>query len=515
MGWEFLVDCRRAEATELLRPRPTGCFIIRPHPDDHGVFTLSFKTNLVPAMIDQSDNGKDDRSASNVVPRRNQKTAKPVKRDDVVQHAIIRLSDSGFRCGSFGPFATLMKLLEAVSSSLPFDLRFDQPPTEGVIKEEGSKPSPNSSFLRKLSLSNAEHTMPRPLFNGTSDLDANLCAAPQGPATAVAEGRAVEKERADAEQREKFAHFLELLVLSEVRKQLSGVAAAKYDSLSTSSCDDEADSVGSISDRSTNMSAEQEFVAAARVLRPLLTCCQMMEIGIVSDLAPRLEEVSPGAAFFPVALNASETAIEISTTEASSGMDGGDAVIRRMIQPGSGVEFRTLRLGDTGESAMVVLFSKREAIEWFLDNSVEKTEEEALKRLDMMEKSRVIEPIDQLVLAPKSYRKTVKGEGDEDPPRDAQAAGKAIRYRLVDPWEVEPLDSREAETRGASLGRHRFLAFSLGSVASVCEDTLRSIGGGRLLELWVRVRGGVSLTKAIATVHAPWERGAGGDLQLN
>ena len=28
-GWEFLVDCRRAEATELLRLRPTGCFIIR------------------------------------------------------------------------------------------------------------------------------------------------------------------------------------------------------------------------------------------------------------------------------------------------------------------------------------------------------------------------------------------------------------------------------------------------------------------------------------------------------
>jgi hypothetical protein len=43
-GWEFLVDCRRSEATVMLRDSPTGSFIIRPHPSDHGVFTLSFKT---------------------------------------------------------------------------------------------------------------------------------------------------------------------------------------------------------------------------------------------------------------------------------------------------------------------------------------------------------------------------------------------------------------------------------------------------------------------------------------
>lgn len=43
-GWEFLVDCRRSEATVMLRESPTGSFIIRPHPNDHGVFTLSFKT---------------------------------------------------------------------------------------------------------------------------------------------------------------------------------------------------------------------------------------------------------------------------------------------------------------------------------------------------------------------------------------------------------------------------------------------------------------------------------------
>ena len=69
------------------------------------------------------------------------------KRDEVVQHAIVRLSDAGFRCGSFGPFSSLLKLLEAVSTSLPFNLLFSDPPAQGIIKEEGGQPSPNSVFI--------------------------------------------------------------------------------------------------------------------------------------------------------------------------------------------------------------------------------------------------------------------------------------------------------------------------------------------------------------------------------
>lgn len=498
-GWEFLVDCGRVEATELLRPRQTGCFIIRPHPEDHGVFTLSFKTNLVPTV--ESDDTLDKTA----------KKERAVKRDDVVQHAIIRLSDSGFRCGSFGPFATLMKLLEAVSSSLPFDLRFDLPPTEGVIKEE-AKPSPNSAFFRKLGLCQAERAAPRlPLDGmvaGTSTNENKL--GVDTDAESVCSEDEEEKEKANLERRKKFGCFLELLVLSEVRKQLGCVAAAKYESVAWGSFDD-GDSVGSMSMATNKMGPEQTFAIAARILRPLLTWCRMLEVGTVSDLAPHLKEVSIRATSLPVALDASENAIEISTTEASTGVDGGDAVVRRMIQPGSGVEFRTLRLGDGGESAMVVLFSKKEAVAWFINNSVEKSEEDALKRLKMMERSRVIEPIDLKLLARKTYKKSNQAEEDED--SDSNGEWR-IRYRLVDPWEVEPLESREAETRSAALGRHQFLAFSLGRVASSCEGVFRSIGGLHLLELWATARGGVSLTKAIATVHPPWERAAGGDLQL-
>lgn len=521
-GWEFLVDCRRSDATQMLRPRPTGCFIIRPHPEDHGVFTLSFKTNLIPTQDDEeaeskaTDGTASDESFKPPQPPKKSSGSRPIKKDDVVQHAIIRLSDSGFRCGSFGPFGTLMKLLEAVSGSLPFDLRFDLPPTEGIIKDEGSKPSPNSVFLRKLGMHQAEFANKPPTEQWLEEEERDTTEAAENEDDSlygkVATGRAHEKER-----REKFGHFLELLLLSDLRRQLSSVAAAEYDNNEgTDDINDDVDSVGSLSDVSAEIGAEQQYAIAARALRPLLTWCRMLEVGIVSTLAPSFNAVSSSEPRLPLSLKESETAIEISTSEKSTSLAGGDLVIRQMIQPGSGVEFRTLRLGDSGENAMVVLFSKKEAVSWFVDNDVEKDEDDARERLRMMERNRVIEPVDLRLLAPKGYKKTKKTEeveiGNSEHGEIVDASG--IRYRLVDPWEVEPLMSREAETRGASLGRQHLLSFGLGRVASSCQHVFRSMGGLPLLDLWAATRGGVSLTKALATVHAPWERSAGGDLLL-
>ena len=537
-GWEFLVDCRRSEATDLLRSKPTGCFIIRPHSDDHGVFTLSFKTNLVPTSAQaQEANQKDTQSSGesqdDAKKNRPPKSAgssstRHVRKDDVVQHAIIRLSHAGFRCGSFGPFATLMKLLESVSSSLPFDLRFDIPPTEGVIKEEGSKPSPNSAFFRKVALYQAENaaSVPKPplddILNEKAGEESKTDHGDSGNDAAgrriLENGEAVEKEKADSERRKRFGSFLELLALSEVRKQLSCIAAAKYDGMETGWTGDADASFGdgasfdSMSESSDGMAAERQFALASRMLRPLLTWCRIMEVGVVHDLSPQLDEISLGPALLPVALTASETAIEVSTTEKSNSLDGGDTVIRRMIQPDSGVDFRTLRLGEGGESAMVVFFSKKEALTWFLNSGAEKSEEDALKRLQMMEESRVVEPVDLKSLIPNAYKKASDTDNSKG---SGSAENREIRYRFVDPWEVEPLENREGETRGAALGRHRFLAFSLGRVASSCEDVFRSIGGLHSLELWATGRGGVSLTKAIASVHPPWERDAGGDMQPN
>jgi len=516
-GWEFLVDCRRVRATALLRERPTGSFIIRPHPQDHGVFTISFKTNLIPSQdtggikakvsADSSDN-KEELSKPSPAPQPSSES-RPIKRDDVVQHAIIRLSDSGFRCGSFGPFGTLMDLLEAVSSSLPFNLRFDLPPTEGIIKEEGSKPSPNSTFLRKLGMHQVEFA-----DNIKDSQFANKETIEDGQDNN--EIGVIEQTESDNDRKEMFGLFFELVLLHGLRKQLCAVAAAEYDSAEwLDDTNDDVDSIGSISDVSVDIGVEQEYAIASRIMRPLLTWCRMMEIEVSSVLAPSFTNVTSVESSQSISLEESETAIEISTSEKSNTLDGGDFIIRRMIQPGSGVEFRTLRLGDGGDSAMVVLFSKKEAVAWFLNNGVETDEDDALDRLNLMEKRRVIESVDLRLLAPKAYKKTKKKDDGENAVDKGEASVESgIRYRLVDPWEVEPLENREAETRGASLGREYLLAFNLTRATSSCEEVLNSLGGLHLLELWTAVKGGLSLTKSLATVQAPWERSAGGDLLL-
>jgi len=90
----------------------------------------------------------------------------------------------------------------------------------------------------------------------------------------------------------------------------------------------------------------------------------------------------------------------------------------------------------------------------------------------------------------------------------------AICYRFVDPWEVEALDNREGETQSASLGREGYLAFNLNSVRRSCERMVAQVDGLHVLQLWNSIQGAVRLTKAMASVHPPWERDVGGDLQM-
>jgi len=513
-GWEFLVDCRRTRATELLRPRPTGCFIIRPHPSDHGVFTISFKTNLIPSDEKAKDpvESKESGGAPSESSKKPTSEARAIKKDDVVQHAIIRLSDSGFRCGSFGPFGTLMDLLAAVSSSLPFDLRFDLPPTEGIIKEEGSKPSPNASFLRKLGMHQTDFSNTTKMANPV----ANFLAHEIDESKENEENRIDEMAGSDKERKAMFGLFFELLLLHRLRKQLSAVAVAEYESDEwVDETLDDFDSIGSISDVSVEIGVEQEYAIASRILRPLLTWCRMVEIEAGSFLSPAtnnrflVESFRSGSV-----LQDEEAGVEVSISETPTTFGRGDSIIKKMIQPDSGVEFRTLRLGDGGENAMVVLFRKKEAVAWFLNNGIVTDDNDALSRLDAMEESRVIEHVDLHLLAPNASKKPVKKDDEDDTTESEPSTRVDIRYRLVDPWEVEPLESREAETRGASLGRSRLLEFSLSRVTSCCEEQLKPLGELPLLELWTGLQGGVAITKSLATVQPPWERSAGGDLLL-
>lgn len=499
-GWEFLVDCRREEATAMLRKRTSGSFIIRPHQDDNGVFTLSFKTNLTPAAEtdDTSLEVSDQPPAGNSKPP----VVKPVKKNDVVQHAIIRLSDAGFRCGSFGPFTTLMKLLEAVSASLPFDLLFDKPPTEGIIKDDEYQPSPNLVFLRKLAMTSLSDHNP---WHTTTDP-----AAKTNVNSRFSEDAEEDKHYDDRSQLKRFGFFSQLLTLSEIRKQICAVAAADYEDLieAESSWNGgsvmETESVDSFSaDEPGILGVEERYALASRLVRPFLVWCHAMEVQAIHAIAPDMKEISQETQE-QCALAFTESSIELVPHEESSVLDGGDAMIRRMIQPNSGVEFRTLRVGEGGDSAMIILFSKSDAMSWVKDSGMEKNDKDALSRLARMEERRVIEPIALSDLSLKAFSHNHSHEPGED----------VTCYRFVDPWEVEALGSREGETKAAALGREHYLAFSVNSVANSCEAILRKLGGLHLLSSWSSEKGGLRLTKAIASVHPPWERDAGGDLQM-
>jgi hypothetical protein len=505
-GWEFLVECNREEATNLLETRPCGSFLIRPHQDDYGIFTLSFRTN---SKATHEEHG--EQSAS--VQEKQSSSSQYPKKEEIVQHAIIRLSDAGFKCGSFGPYSSLLQLLESVSNSLPFDLLFSEPPAQGVIKEEGCQPSPNSVFIRKLALqSKTEHyrwnlstRLPRS-FQHKSGTDKENVERLNGGKRLVS----------DFERLRRLGSFSQLLTLTELRKQIGALVASLDDKLDERSTwnDTKNKAISDsflaerISESLDGEVGEMEFDAiASRIIRPFLNWCRSLETCIVGDLLPMLDEISlvPKSSL-PVELSASATAIEVVPYHVGRNVDCGDAIIRRMIQPRSGVEFRTLRIGEAGRSAVIVLFRRSQAITWIIKSGAEANESDATKRLDLMQKNRVIELVDLNHIA---YEKRLEGEIIDFTQDDND-----VRYRFVDPWEVEVLDSKDGELRGASLGRQRYVPFTIGAAARACEESQRELGGLHLLSLWSSTRGGVYLTKAISSVYPPWERDAGGDLQV-
>ena len=520
-GWEFLVDCKRQEAAALLKDTKPGTFLIRPHAEDHGVFTLSFRTNLTPTedkeeVIGDDGNEVDGDGTEHTAPKQASDSAdvkisaQRVKKEDVVQHAIVRLSEGGFRCGSFGPFASLIELLEAVSSSLPFKLRLDQPPVQAVINDTSSAPSPNSFFIRKLAL-----------HSKTSNYQWNSKTQTDSPS----EDNEITSEDRDSNViqsgtntfalKKSLGGFSQLLALTETRKQLSAIAAADIEDRLVAKeswaygikeeftqdevlADHDDFQEGLSHDSSFDIGEEESYAIAERMLRPLLCWCRSMETAIVHELAPNLQHIWMGQS--PrIDVDASETEIEVGP---SSGVYSGDTEIRRMIQPESGVEFRTLRVGDANNSSIVVLFSRKEAISWLQSSGAEKDEPDAVTRLEKMERRRVIEQIDLNELDPGRNYSTEASPEETD-----------IRYRFVDPWEVEVVESREGEVASATIGRGRYLTFSVGRVAKACEQTQRSLGGLHLLALWSLAKGGICLTKALASVHSPWERDAGGNLR--
>ena len=406
--------------------------------------------------------------------------------------------------GSFGPFASLVKLLHAVSDSLPFNLRFCDPPMKGIISEKGTQSSPNSFLFKKLVL----HSQAT-LFRVPSNHSDDCC---------------LKKEGYDDNLCRRFGLFSQLMFLTELRKQLCAIVAAAeddpdtdvlpHDTSSGAKVDPEETDVlppdkvsdfsidfdGSISEGSLEADdAEEAFGVASRMVKPLLNWVRSMEIDIINEVIPL---ISYSKQMQPSIDHSMTVYVSRDDHEIPSCKTSGDSVIRRMIQGGSGVDFRTLRVGEVGNSVIVVLFEKQDAIEWLVHNEALSGEAEAEKRLKLMKTMRVIEQITSSDLAiPKSYAAS-------HPSTDS-------RYRFVDPWEVEALESRSGETASAALGRGRYQTLSVGLIASSCEKIVRAAGGPHLLGLWSTLKGGITLTKALSTAHSPWERGAGGDLLMS
>jgi len=262
---------------------------------------------------------------------------------------------------------------------------------------------------------------------------------------------------------------------------------------------DDGDFDGSITEGSLEVDDVEETIGvASRMVKPLLNWVRSMEIDVTNEVIPLISHNEQ------IQLSIEHT-MSIDTSghdhKVSSNTTHGDCVIRRMIQGGSGVDFRTLRVGEVGNSVVVVLFEKQDAVKWLIENETLNNEAEAEERLKSMELTRVIEPITSADLSiPRSYAAS-------HPSTDS-------RYRFVDPWEVEALESRSGETATAALGRGRYQTLSVGLIANACERIVRAAGGPHLLGLWSNLKGGITLTKALCSAHPPWERDAGGDLLM-
>jgi hypothetical protein len=381
-GWEFLVDCSREDAKAMLQSQKCGSFLLRPNPGDHGIFTLSFRTNLSSA----------DENPSTTTTTGDGSSDRVLKRDDSVQHAIIRLTDSGFKCGSFGPFSSLIKLLQAVSDSLPFDLLLNEPPSQSIIQDEGGQPSPNSVFIRKLALhSKTEHyrwnastkhrmkSSSKDMYQSKSDQSSDKMND-----LLFSEADTLESEE---EKIQNYGIFSQLIVLSELRKQFCATIASKNEMFDTGMKSE--DSSSEEEGISIDLAFEDVYLVSSRIIRPFLNWCRFMEIYCLHNIFPISGGFAPMSEIpIPVSFSTTETSVEAVPTYFGSNIDCGDAIIRGMIQPQSGVEFRTLRVGEAGQSAVVVLFRKSQAMKWIINSGAEKDENDAAKRLQIMEKRR-------------------------------------------------------------------------------------------------------------------------------
>jgi hypothetical protein len=457
-GWESLVYCSRSEAAAMLRDRPTGCIIFHAHNEDLETLTLSFTTNVAPSCegAESSRVSSEPIALDRAASRRKTTLAK----EHIVQHAVIRLSEAGFRCGSHGPFSSLLSLLEAVSSSLPGPLQVKKQLACCELQEECRQMYPNAFLLWKMFRNGnvSPFCSPRSSWGSTG-----VKALSEHHAGGDGMNRGEDFGRSL-----RLVGFLKVLVLSIVERQLNSIVAADHD--------------GSEGDSLLGHRVSQGY----QILGPIARWRQSLELLSAHDLDPICEP----SAEYKDDMSMFTESTRMLPVDDSLPLNNGDAILRSLIKEKSCVDVIPLRLTNGTKRARVDLLSHNDMVRWMQTTNLGVTESQAQLILALMEKSRVIKPFElhQTLLQK-------RGIG-----RDT-----GIRYHPVDPWQVEVLDSKENKAQCASLGRETYCNLDMTIVSSSADPFLRLIGEDNLIGLWRATRAGQALSRTIATVHPPWE----------
>ena len=355
-GWQFLVDCSREEANQLLAEEPVGAFLIRPAQNQPDVFSLSFQSNA---------------GAS------------------AVQHAVVRLEETGFRCGSYGPFPKLYQVLEAVSALLPTPLLFAMDSVGGESRirmerdslrgSEGSISGLTGAVIHKSSSANClffrslrNRTKTKEYISDSSvemgRVDTSLVRDVKGVALSVKE----DLVRVIA------GIFMELSVVTKLVQQL--FAIGRWNDVDTLIPEiEKCDSKGSLAYHFLDplkellVWHEQRFHALVNVDREIMNS---------------IAEADAGAG-------------------RGSLLALGDEVVRMMIRApakdGGNVEFKPYRItpaeGEKDDGIVAVMFSKKQACLWFAREENDALLRKCAQALGTGVADRVATPLQRVLLA--------------------------------------------------------------------------------------------------------------------
>jgi hypothetical protein len=478
-GWQFLQDVDREEAEQLLvECEHIGSWLIRPNREDPDVFSLSFLSESGP------------------------------------QHAVIRLEQGGFRCGSYGPFPKLWGVLEKISSLLPTPLDFDQSDfdlteSRNSVNKGWNQPSPSAGLFRGLGMRNG-HT-------GVVNLGVHTPEAGKAPSISATESMSQSFDNLDNVH----TVMLDYLIIQRLAVQVFSIHLA--DSVPTSYYN-------------PSMDDSSGYSTPTSWLNPLRRALVEAECRVRTELSfggnAELTLKARGVSIGPAGSIEDEDGYEVEVSRTSPRGDvvaptweRGDDLIGKMMERrkgGNAVAFRPYKAAGEGVkgNVIVVLFSEKDGAEWLIkegreewwpSKTVEPTTKDAVVHLRLLASRRVTEEV-----GPKSesfpVSLTLMSDKGEDVFSSWLGAGgeeEAVRYRVVDPWEVSGFTSSKLVP--GYLGRNHYDSltsqttygrFGQAGLGNRVEEDIRlrwGVGGARV---WTCLNGNDRLESSIKSLSS-------------